>query len=182
MLWAAPVSQLAAAATNAINAAPPIAPSTPQPVIAPDVPVGTGFQLVMRRGKVRAKTPSSVDQVSALAAASAPAIASHAASRFEAPNTTAAAAATPPLASVCIRSRCEPLENCAASCAFRRPPVRESALDETKKTISSVAPGKPAPPNTAVPTSSAPNAPLGESARWRSPSQPIKAASAAPTK
>ena len=78
-------------ATPAIAPAPANPPPIPRSEIPPDVPLGTGRPVVSSRGGVGENAPISVAQVSAAAAASAPAATVHC------PH-SAATAATPPLA------------------------------------------------------------------------------------
>jgi len=74
-----------------MTAAPTRPPAVPSGVIPPDTPRGTARRLVIRRGGVGENAPISVAQVSAVAAASAPANAGQLPA-------SAASAATPPFA------------------------------------------------------------------------------------
>ena len=121
-----------------MTAAPSTPPAVPGGVMPPDAPRGTGTQLVMSRGGVGEKTPISVAQVSAVAAARPPAKTGHQPAR-------AATAATPPLANTCAAVRC--------------PPPRVNRLPETKKARSRPKPRHPVPHTVAPPTASAATAP-----------------------
>src|SRR3989475_467292 len=135
-----------ASASRAIITAPAAPPSEPKTVIPPDVPRGTCRPLVMSRGAKGEKAPISVAQVSAAAAASAPAAIGHALN-------SAATAATPPFASTCRAVRRGARRS--ASCVRRLP--------ERKKTRSNTRPRHETPHVTAPPTASAATTPSGVS-------------------
>src|SRR6267142_784369 len=94
--WWADPGPMARRSSNTVNAAispaPTTPPAVPRSVIPPSVPAGTGVPLVIRRGGVRECLPISLAQVSAVAAAIAPANPAQLPAK-------AASAATPPLAS-----------------------------------------------------------------------------------
>src|SRR5439155_8646189 len=124
-----------AKASAAIATAPATPPAVPSAVIPPDAPRVTRSHVVTSRGATGEHEPISVAQVSAVAAAIAPAAAGQEPAR-------AAAAATPPFASTCR--------------AFRLPPVPlahcVSRLPDRKNAASSARLGQPNPQVTATPT------------------------------
>src|SRR5437879_1092828 len=130
----------------AISVAPATPPSVPSAVIPPEVPRVTRRQDVTRRGGRGEKAPISVAQVSAAAAATAPAAADHDPS-------SAAIAATPPFASTCLALRSGARRS--ASCVRRLP--------ESKKAASTASPGQPNPHATPNPTPQAATSPPGVS-------------------
>src|SRR6267143_1115848 len=124
-------------ASTAINPAPATPPIVPRSVIPPSVPAETERPLVIRRGGVRECLPISLAQVSAVAAARAPA------NPGQLP-ASAARAATPPFARTCRSFRVVDSDN---------------KLPDTKKARSSSKPRQPNPYIVATPTASAAAAP-----------------------
>src|SRR5215475_7238922 len=89
---------------------------------------------------------------------------------------SAASAATPPLASTCQASRVSPLENSRLVRALYAAPTRPSSVEVTKK-APSVANHQPPPPTKmTAPTAVAANAPDDDSAprRYASPAMAIE--------
>src|SRR5262245_3120497 len=151
-----------------MNPAPAIPPAVPSSVIPPSVPAATVVQFVIKRGGVGEWLPISVAQVSALAAASAPA------NQAQLP-ISAAKAATPPLAMTWRAFR-------RPSSALLSPPfaVVVSRLDETKKARSRINPRQPNPQSVATPTASAAAAPRRVSHLTRRTARARRGASARP--
>src|SRR5258708_39649867 len=104
-------------ASVAISSPPPTPPAVPSTVIPPDVPAGPGAPVVPSRGATGENAPISVAQVSAVAAARAPANAGQ-------PPANAAAAAAPPFARTwrAVRRPPGPPDHCV-----RRLPERKNA-------------------------------------------------------
>src|SRR5690242_19203730 len=125
-----------AAASVAIITAPAMPPAVPRVVIPPDVPAGTGAPVVRSRGGMGENAPISVAQVSAVAAARAPANAGQ-------PPAIAATAATPPLARTwrAVRRPPGPPDHCV-----RRLPERKNAYSSSKPDHSN--PATTPPPTT----------------------------------
>lgn len=134
-------------AVAAMTAAPSRPPEVPRTVMPPEVPGATFAPLVMSRGGVALRPPISVDQVSAAAAATAPANATTNAGWSPASN--AHPAATPPLAKTCA--------------GRRRPPPGVSREEPARKTSRGTNPRQPVPAHTAVPIARALAVPPGES-------------------
>ena len=111
------------------SAPPPDWPAALLGVIPPEVPAATGRHVVISRGFLGASMPSSVAQVSAPAADSAP--------RKPPPPrcrpSMMHSVATPPLASTCHASRCAPLACASEPHCLRRVPTRDSTLELLKK-------------------------------------------------
>src|SRR5688500_6673845 len=89
----------------AMAAAPATPPSVPAAVMAPDVPGAASLPLRIERGRPPSEMPVSVDQVSAAAAAIAPAPAASQVTEPVAIQAIAASANTPPLDITCSASR-----------------------------------------------------------------------------
>src|SRR2546426_6374651 len=129
-----------------MTSAPATPPAVPSAVIPPEAPRVTRAPVVIRRGANGEKAPSSVAQVSAAAAASAPAVTD------QAPH-SAASAATPPFAMTCRVVR----RGARRSASWvRRLPDRKKANSRTR-------PCQPRPQATAAPTASAAARPPGVS-------------------
>src|SRR5512133_3192368 len=94
-----------ATAHSAMTNAPTTAAAVPCGLTAPDVPGSTCRQVRMDRGAALSAMPSSVAQVSAVAAASAPNPNNPACHEPENAQTTAAIANSAPFASTCQASR-----------------------------------------------------------------------------
>src|SRR5690606_12748204 len=145
-------------------------------VTPPDVPAGTLRPVVMSLGVARLSSPISVAQVSAVAAAIAPANAGKSARSGRSPWSAAIAVATPPFASTCTASRRPPFTTSSPAAALAAARQRVSALDAMKNATSRIAHAAPPTPSTTVPTTTAASAPSTESARARNAAAEMAAA------
>lgn len=137
----------------------------PSGVTPPDAPGGSGRPLTIERGGAAARTPISLAQVSAAAAARAPSAAERPGPHPAAPRASAPAA-TPPFASTWTASRRWPF---AAATSPTRRFRRERALPVTKKAIRPRLAGRPPNPNVAAPRPAAARPPSAVSAPRRQP-------------
>src|SRR5687767_3056733 len=150
-----------------MKAAPPRDAAEPADETPPEVPGGTRRRDTIERGSPPRRVPTSVAQVSAVDAASAPmATVGHTADG-EAMNATAAAAKSPPFASTCHASLAPLLATIeSTSRALRFAPIRDNALLEKKNARRRIAQLQPAH-NARVPTSTAAMDPSADSAPLR---------------
>jgi hypothetical protein len=163
-----------------MNPAPTSAATVPGRLTPPDVPVGTGRPVMIDRGGRRARVPTSVAQVSEVAAASAPAPKALHALEGQSNHASAASAKRPPFARTWRASRSPPFATIAAvrsSLVFSR--WRERALEAAKNRMRSAPQLHPAA-IPIVPRAAADTAPLGESARARRAANAMAAARSSP--
>ena len=103
--------------------------------IPPEVPAATTRPVVIRRGEVRLRVPSSVAQVSAVTVASAPMNMANHPSHGARLLARARLADTLPFASTCARSRRLPFSDASAALRLSASRKRERALEVTKNRI-----------------------------------------------
>ena len=147
-----------------MNAAPPTDATDPARVIPPEVPAGTRLPETMDRGTPPKSVPSSVAQVSAADAASAPIPTASQIGDWDTRLANAAAVKSPPFATTCHTSRSPVFATIPwAISSLRRAPSFESAMPEAKNAISRIPQLHPAALAT-VPDTTAPAAPLRDNA------------------
>src|SRR5450756_2824922 len=136
--------------------APASAASRPTRLTPPEVPRSTGLPVVIKRGEFGLSTPSSVAQVSALAAASAavaPSQGQVAAGKH--PCITTKTPARPPFASTCPASRRVLFENFSSNPDLRLFATLDRTLEDVKKTSSRIDQSNPPNPKISVPSKTA---------------------------
>jgi len=162
--------------TTPIASAPAREASEPRWVTPPDVPGATAWPDSINRGARLDPAPSSVAQVSEVAAASDPPTNVSVVAGDAVAVTSAASVATPPFASTCRSSRRLPFAATTSPC-----PRRDNALDETKNVASTVIPRHELPADKPVPTTVAATAPRPLNASARQPARPTAADTSPPT-
>jgi hypothetical protein len=155
--------QWASVATAPMNTAPPAPAIVPIRVMPPDVPGGTLLAEIIETGSPPASVPTSVDQVSAADAASAPKPTAYQCGDGKRRYPSAARAYTPPFARTCRASRSPAFCTTGpTSSAFFRSPSFERALAATKCESRRTPQLQPAA-TASVPKTAAVTAPLVES-------------------